>query len=532
MHKKIQKIISGFLAVMILLSLNGCGNSKNSSVKEDQNKSDGKTVVVGVADLREIDMLDAIYGAGDILHQELIYEPLVIFGENGKIEPALAENWDISPDGKEYTFHLRKDVKFSDGSDFNADSVLFNVERWEGASATASLGVSANLLGIEKIDDYTVKMIFDKSYYPYLTELSYPRPTRMMSPNAVNDKGEFTKPIGTGRWMVESYDKNQSVLVVNPYYYGEKPKIEKIIVKLITDPQARLMAMQSGEVDFLASTINSETVSLIEESDSLSLLDIKGTDTYHFMFNYENSILKDVNVRKAINYAIDKESIINNILDGHGEAAKGIFSEGNPYVTKENNLGYEFSTEKAMELLGKSGYKDTDGDGILDKDGQPLHLSLVFQNSEYPDWKPICEYIASQLKEIGIDIELKLLETNAYYDAIWTTRDFDMIMCRSYADSWNPHGFLSSLYYQAEGGKSVAWYDEELNKMMDEVFASTKEDERQEQYDKIFKRMYDEAMCVPLYYPNKLYVYNNRLTDLEAAPTSYEIIKWEKLKIK
>ncbi|QIB68076.1 nickel ABC transporter substrate-binding protein [Aminipila butyrica] len=527
-HKnKMKKAACLLLILLLALGVTGCGNSSG----EQENK-DSKTVVVGVADLREIGMLDAMYGSGDILHQELIYEPLVVFGKGGDIQPGLAESWQISPDGKEYTFTLRQDVKFSDGSDFNADAVLFNVNRWKGASSTASLDVVNNLIKTDKLNDYTVKMTFSKSYYPYLTELSYPRPLRMMSPNSVDAKGEFIKPIGTGRWMVESYDKNKSVLIANPYYYGEKPQIEKIVVKLITDPQARLMAMESGEVDFLAAPISSENVAAIEKAKDLSILEADGTETYHFMFNYENPILQDINVRKAINYAIDKDSIVKNLLDGHGEIAKGLFSERNPYVTAENNLGYEFSTEKAKILLKEAGYEDSNGDGILDKNGTPLRLNLVFQSEEFPDWKPVCEYVSSELKKIGIDINLKLQETNAYYDSIWTTRDFDMIIYRTYADSWNPNGFLTSLYYPPTDGQSIAWSDSELNQLLEQVLASTDQTNRQQLYDQIFKRMYDEAMCVPLYYPQKLYVYNNRLSNLELAPTSYEILKWEKLQIK
>ncbi|WP_347490641.1 ABC transporter substrate-binding protein [Desulfoscipio sp. XC116] len=529
---KISRVVF-FLSVMLLVTvISGCKTSDEQSGQKNQNASDDKTVVVGVADLREIGMLDAIYGAGDILHQEFIYDPLVVFGKGGKIEPGLAESWKISPDGKEYTFKLCKDVKFSDGSDFNADTVLFNVGRWKGASSTASLSLAQNLTNIEKLDDYTVKMTFNKSYYPYLTELTYPRPSRMISPNALDRQGEFVKPIGTGRWMIESYDKNESVLVPNPYYYGDKPKIDKIIVKLITDAQARLMAVQTGEVDFLAVSIMAEDVSLIEQKEDLSILKTEGTDTCHFMFNYETPALQDLNVRKAISHAINKGSIIDNILDGYAKEAKGLFSEGNPYVTAENSFGYDYSPKTAVKLLNESGYKDTNDDGILDRNGEPLHIRLVFQNSEYPDWKPICEFVASQLEEIGIDVELRLQEMNAYYDSIWTTRDFDMILYRSYADSWNPSGFLISLYYPTQDGKSVAWSNEELNGLIDKALASTEQNERQELYDEIFKLMYDEAMCLPLYYPQKLYVYNNRLIGLEQATTSYEIIKWEKLDIK
>ena len=528
------------IMVMMMIMMTGCTAqstaSKAKSTTTSKQATSEKNVTVAISGGSTLLNLDTTIAKGDMLPYELMYEPLVKYGKDGAFEPALAEKWEISESGKEYTFHLRKDVKFSDGTNFNADSVLFNVGRWVGKSATASLSVVNEMANIEKIDDHTVKMSFKKSYYPFLTELSYPRPCRMLGANSVATSGDvkadFVKPIGTGPWMLERcVDDVEMVFVPNPHYYGEKPKIGKLVLKLISDPQSRVMALQSGEVDFSMADLPMESLSVLKTDSKLKTLEREGTKSYHLMFNYDNPLLMDLNVRQAVNYAIDKQSIVNNLFDGLVKPAKGILPSTVPYVNDENNKSYDYNLDKAKKLLAVSGYSDSDGDGIVEKDGKPLRLSLVFQNSEYPEWKVLCEMIQSELKKAGIDIDLQLREKNAYYDAIWKNRNYDLVIYRTYEDSWNPHGFLTSLYYKPKNGATVGWYDKTLNGYLDEVLATTDETQRQQKYNQIFNRMYEQAVCVPLYYPTKFYVFNARLTNIEKAPTAYEGIEWDRLDV-
>ncbi len=529
--------VGTILFVILFLALSGCTDKSGTSEKREQiAATQEKVVTIAISGRNRLLNFDAVIASEDMIPYELMYEPLVKYGQNGEYEPGLAEKWDISEDGKTYIFHLRQGVKFADGTDFNADAVLFNITRWQGKSATSSLSVANELTDITKLDDYTVKMVFTKSYYPFLTELSYPRPCRMLSPGAVatsgDSKASFVKPIGTGPWMLESNEDGvESVFVPNPYYYGEKPKVDKLVLKVISDPQSRVMALQSGEIDFSDGDIPVESLPVIKATQSLDILKRKGTKSYYLMFNQDNQMLLDMNVRRALNYAIDKESIVTNLFDGSGAAASGIFPTTVSYVTQENNKGYAYNLSKAKELLAASGYADSDGDGIVEKNGEPLTFQLVFQNREYAEWKPLCEFVQAGLKKAGIGIELQLFEVNAYYDAIWKNKDFDLIIYRTYEDSWNPHGFLTSLFYQPEGGKAVGWYDQMLNSYLDEVLATVDESIRQQEYDQIFGLMHDQAMCAPLYYPEIQYVYNKRLTGIESAPTSYEVIEWDRLDI-
>ncbi|MEJ8303271.1 nickel ABC transporter substrate-binding protein [Saccharibacillus sacchari] len=539
-----KKAITAATLLSVLLA--GCSGAGSSSPGDPTANTDTdkvqpaaqQEITVAVSGDVGLDRLDAGAYDGSMNVHAMIYDGLVQYGEKGQIEPALAESWEISEDGKTYTFHLRQGVKFSDGSDFNAEAVKFSFERWIHDPSN-SLTVATAMQSLEIVDDHTVQMTFDRAYYPLLTELTFARPVRIISPNAVepagDSQGTFVKPIGTGAWMADSYKTDQeAVLVRNPNYWGDAPKLSKITLKVIPDPQSRVLALQSGEVDLAGgqmSRLPLESLPVIENEASLERLRSPGTSSHFLVYNGSNPDLQDVNVRKAINLAIDKSSIVNDLMGGIGSEAKGLFPSTVPYVTESNSKGYGYDPEAARSRLAESGYTDTDGDGLVEKNGTPLKLSLVLQQVDFPEWKPMAELIQAELQNVGISVELQVLEPNAYYDALWTTKAYDMIVYRTYDDAYNPHSFLSSLFHRTGDTAAVAWSDAELEQLIDTALASTEEKKRQGTYDQIFARMDGQAMFASLYYPDDLFVFNKRLRGVEAGYTTFEPILWNRLEV-
>lgn len=533
MKKSVVSLMIFLLWLSIIMV--GCG--------ADLKQSGEKVVVVGSYRDGTIDKLDADSYNGPHYLYKMIYEGLVEDGGNGEIKPALATSWDISEDGRTYTFHLREGVKFTDGTDFNAEAVIFNMKRWVNDKRHAILTAS-KVENMEALDEHTVRIIFKNKAYQVLTELTYPRPNRFISPASLKKNEEtgvyeFTSPVGTGPWMVDSYVKDQEfTLVPNPDYWGEKPKIDKIVFKVIPDAQARVMALKSGEIDILGGDlvgkIPMESFVELRNADAFSTF-TKSTQCSHFIaFNQKNKVFQDKNVRLAMNYAIDKNKISENLFDGIGAPANGLYQKNVPYTTNQNNYGYAFDKEKAKELLDQAGYVDIDQDGIREKNGEKLEFNFVLSIGEFPEWKTLAEFLQSEFADIGVKVNLNTLDKNAYDEAISTTKNFDMALMRTSSDSWVPHGSMLELFAmnsQSFAGK--AWYDEGLYKKIKNTFVEQNEVNRQKDYDEVFDFISSEALTIPVYYPITTFAVNeNKIKNFVIGVNSYAPIEWQLLDIK
>ncbi|OBR97121.1 nickel-binding periplasmic protein precursor [Clostridium ragsdalei P11] len=535
--RKIKMCIILSMLCVFMLSMSACGNSKQNAKTGEK-----KQIVVAIATDGQMDKLDAATYNGPHPIYKMIYDGFVEDGGSKGIQPQLATKWNIAADGKTYTFSLRKGVKFSDGTDFDADAAIFNLKRWVNNQRNSSL-TAVNVVSMEAVDKYTVKIVFRNKAYPILTELSYPRPVRFLSPSSIkkvegNAMGKFTKPVGTGPWKLESYTKDKEFsLVPNPYYWGEKPKVDRIVFKVIPDGQARVMALQSGEVDIiggeLLGKVPLDSIATLKKDKNFTAYNSKTMMSHFITLNYDNVNLQDKNVRLAMNYAIDKESMVKKLLNGIGKPAVGLFRNGVPYVTKENSQGYSYDKNKAKELLAQAGYKDANGDGILEKNGKPLEFNMVLSTDIFPEWKSMSEFIQSELLAVGIKVNLNTVDLNALNDISMNTRKFDVMMQRTSSDSWVPHSDLKQDFLKTgtTNNKGRVWYNEELDKNINAALESMDEKTRQENYNKIFKFINDEAVCVPLYYPETTFVVSSKVKNFETGVNSYAPVKWEKLDV-
>lgn len=537
MKKRVISILAALLCMATLLS--ACG--KSSDGQSTDNAEGKKEITVAIYKDGAMEELDAATYNGPHFLYKMIYEGFVEYNRDGTLTPVLATNWDISDDGKTYTYHLRRGVKFSDGTDFNAEAVEFNLKRWINNGRFSSL-TSYAVDNIEIIDEYTIAVTYTNASYTILIEQTYPRPNRFLSPTSIQDDGSvtgvFTKPVGTGPWMLESYTKDEEfTLVPNPYYWGEKPQLDRIRFKVITDAQARVLALKSGEVDIiggdLMGKIPMEALNELKSSGEYDVY-VTGTMCSHFVsFNEDNAALQDKNVRLALNYAANKKSVAEDLYDGNGLEAHGMYQDSVPYVTSENSYAYPYDTDKAIELLESSGWVDTDGDGIREKNGKKLNFEFVYSIDEFPEWKPLAEYLQTIYGQIGVKINLTCLDKNGYADAT-TSKKFDICLRRTASDSWVPHSSLKELFYPyADRDYALVWTDEKVISMIDDVLLCLDETERQAKYDELFSYICEQAYTVPIYYPTTAFAVNgNKVSGFEVGVNNYAPVEWGKLSVK
>lgn len=535
MKKKLAIFAGALIAAM---SVAGCANGGGGGNEATTGNSGGgeKVVTVAISTDGAMDKLDAATYNGPHPIYLMIYDALT-WDEGATVAPLLAESWDISDDGKTYTFKLKENVKFSDGTDFDAEAVLFNMKRWvnnkDHESVTASM-----VENMEAVDKNTFKITYKTASNAILKELTYPRPTRILSPASItmdtgDDFGTFTEPVGSGQWMLDSYKENQEfVLVANPEYWGEKPKIDKIVFKVIPDGEARTMALQSGEVDIiggdLIGKLGTESYNTLKNDDRFNTYEINSIVSYFLAFNQDVDWFKDLKVRQAINMAINKEAMVNDLLGGLGDPAKSVFAPGSQYYNDSDISGYSYNLDEAKKLLSEAGYSDTNNDGILEKDGKPFEISLLLTADQVPEWKTIGEFTQSELSKLGIKVNLNTVDDNAY-DDMRDKREFDLCVRRTSSDSWMPHGVIQDLFGR-ENPTMQAWIDPELVSLVDETLVS-QGDDIQKNYNKIFNTIYEKAYAVPLYIPVTTYATSKKITTFKPIANAYAAIDWGSLEI-
>ena len=290
MKKYLEKI---FAACLVSLTLIGC-NSKESELKTSDNlEKKDQLVFVNYRDIRDLN--PHLY-AGEMYAQEILYETLVNIGPNG-YEPCLAESWNISEDGKIYTFNIRKNVKFSDGTICDANAIKANFDAiLENKNRHTWLEMMNLLESVDLIDDYTIQIKLSKPYYPMLTELGVTRPFAIISPKAMKNgstKDGVNAYIGTGPYILKEFVTDEyAIFEANENYWGKVPEIKKILVKVIPDNQTRILALEKGEIDLIfgKNMIDADAVNKYKNSDKFTVALSEATSTRQIVINTNNDL--------------------------------------------------------------------------------------------------------------------------------------------------------------------------------------------------------------------------------------------------
>ena len=471
-NKNMKKLTMASLALALTFVMTACGGARERNTNE--------LVVAQTSDATSLD-LHAANDASSSLVLVQIFETLVRQDEEMNLVPGLAKDWTLLEDGKTYEFHLRDDVYFHNGEKFTAQDVKFTFERALQSPQVAHIVDQIDPNGIEIVDDYTIRISTLEPYAPFLNHLAH-NAAAIMNQKAVEASGDRVnqEPVGTGPFKFVNWTNGDRVELTRfDEYYGDKPVYENLIIRAISENANRTIELETGEVD-IAIGIPTSDISRVEGNSDLKLLRAPNLTTQHIGFNLNLEKFQDVRVRQAINYAVNSEQILNTILDGVGGLSTGPIGR-NVWGAKEGLHVYEQNLEKARELMAEAGY--------------PNGFETTIWTSDAGTGPAIVEAVASQLREIGITVEIQRMEWGAYIEALSNGEHEMFIMGWGSVTGDADYG-LYSLFHSSQpaaAGNRTFFADERVDELLDFARSTKDADARLEAYAEIQEIIVEEA---------------------------------------
>lgn len=531
MKKRFPALVLGGILALGLLS--GCGqkeaaSSVSTAASEPAaavNGSDQELVFVNYRDIRDLN--PHLY-AGEMYAQSILYDTLVSITEDG-YEGCLAESWTISEDGKIYTFKIRDGVTFSDGTVCDANAILANFNAIiENKDRHTWLEMMNLLVGVSAPDDHTFVIELSEAYYPMLTELGCIRSFAMISPNCMingSTKDGVSGYIGTGPYVLTDFETDQyAVFERNENYWGEKPEIERITVKVIPDNQTRIMALESGEIDLIfgKNMLDADAISQYVDSDKFEVALSNPTSTRHIVLNTTNEILSDTAVRQALQHATNRTAISEGIFYGLEQPADTLYAATVPYCDVELTP-YEYSTETASSMLDEAGWI-MGSSGIREKGGKKLELDLLY-NSDSVTEKTISEYLQSEYLKLGISLNIHGEEEQSYRDNM-KAGNFDMVFNICWGMPYDPQSSLAAMRAPVYGDFAAQQGladKKEIDQAITDILTTTDEEERQELYRFVLTRLHEDAVYIPLTFECNKALYTKNLQGVHFGTDQYDV---------
>jgi peptide/nickel transport system substrate-binding protein len=480
-----------FLVFLLLSLIIGCSTNDGPSSSKEIEGDNTQTFRIGSPWTPE--SLDPLQAGWLVLRIGLV-DTLVSVDYNAELVPGLATSWHVSDDGLKWTFILKEGVLFHDGTPFNAEAVDFSLKR---VIEEGSMLKEVPIKSIEVENEYTFVITIEEPFAPLASYLSK-GDTAPFSKNSLNEKGEIEKLIGTGPYKFDSWVPNQEVtLIKNEQYWGKVPQIHKVIYKGIPEATTQIMMLKNGELD-MARLLPADQVAQLKNNLDIQVHTEGILRNRNIVLNTQKEPFNDIKVRKAINYAIDKQAISEYVMAGIDEPAKGPFPSISPWSNSKVE-GYDYNPNKAKELLAQTGWQDTDNDGVLDKGGKRFEVNLLtyFERAELP---PMAEVIQNQLKQIGIQVNVQVLESGGS-QAVRERGDFDMyLVARALGFIPDPSFYLVSDFHSSNtGGKGWGAYgysNQELDELLQVGQVTMDVEKRHQIYNKVQEIIVDETPVI------------------------------------
>lgn len=509
--RKLKVIVSLILAATLLFSVAGCGGSQSSSNNKDV------LVYAQGADPRGLDpaMVDDGESAKVIVN---VYETLVKYKEDStEIEPGLATDWQMSPDGKEWTFNLRKGVKFQDGTPFNAEAVKFSIDRQLPPQRTDDMPYASFTFGpvkeVQVTAPYQVKIILSEPYAPFLANLAMALAAPIVSPTAVKKYGDDfnNNPVGTGPYKFVKWTKGQEVdLTAFTDYWGPQPKIKNVVFKITKENSVRASELMTGEADIIDGVDPSDIQKL--QSSKMKVAMDAGMNINYMCFLCDKAPFNNVKMRQAVSYAINKQEIVKALYQDTAQVANSMLPDFMPgYDSTLQGISYD--PAKAKQLMAEAGYPNG------------LTVNVITYSNPRPynavGGDKLAAAVQAQLAKVGIKCNIQSYPWAQYKDALAKADGVNMAFYGWTGDNGDPDNFLSLLETKEIQStlNSAKYSNPQLDAMLVQARQSLDKNQRIVLYKQMQKTIEQEAPWVFISHGKTLSAYRPNVVNFTYHPT-------------
>lgn len=478
MFKRKKSLILISILLVLTLTLTACGGNKAKDPEKDP------LVVAQGADPASMDPHASNDQPSSRVNKQ-IYDTLVDATEDMELVPGLAESWE-QLDDTTWQFNLRQGVKFHNGEELKASDVKFSFDRMMDSSEVAHIIGAVNSVEVE--DDYTVIIKTAEPFGPILAHLAHTAAS-ILNEKAVKEAGEdyANNPVGTGPYKFVQHDAGDKVTLerFDDYYKGPA-KIKTVIFRNIPEGTNRTIGLETGEVD-IAYDIEPIDVSIVKEHKDLEFVEEPSLSTAYIGFNLKKEPFDKLEVRRALNHAINVEEIIDVVLEGAGTRATGPIND-KVFGFNDELEGYEYDPEKAKQLLADAGY--------------PNGFKTTIWTNDNPVRVKIAEIVQAHLKEVGVEAEIDMVEWGAYLERT-AAGEHDMFILGWVTVTGDADYGLYALYHSSQhgGAGNRTFYDNpEVDKLLEKGRTSGDEATRLESYKKAQEIIVEDTPQLFLYF--------------------------------
>ena len=462
----------------------------------------------------------------------LVFSGLVKYDTDLEIIGDLAESWDIEDEGRTIVFHLRKDVRWHDGKPFTAYDVEFTYKSLIDPNVpTPYSGDFKMVETLKVVDNHTLKVIYKEPFAPGISSWIMPIMPKHILEGENLLTTEFSRdPIGTGPYIFKSWKSGERIdLVSNHDYFEHRPSIDRYIYRVIPDTATMFLELQTLGIDSMGLT----PLQFTRQTDTPFFRDRFKKFEYpsfgytYMAYNLKDPKFSDKRVRHALNYAINKEEIIDGVLLGKGRICTGQFVPES-WAFNEEVTAFPYDPKKAKKILKEVGWEDHDGDGIIDKDGMPFKFTIL-TNQGNDARRMSAEIIQKRLKDIGIKVNIRILEWSVFIDEFVNKKRFEaIIMGWGLGREPDCYDIFHSSKIREGEFNFISYSNPEIDKLLLEGRRTFNKEERTLIYQKIHKILYDDQPYMFLYIPDSLVSVSKRFEGIKPSPIGigYNFIDW------